>query len=34
MSKTIIEQHSLGKISVCNSDVGAKFIIELPLNRS
>ena len=32
MSKTIIEQHSNGKISVCNTDNGAKFIIKLPLN--
>ena len=31
MSKTIIEQHSNGKISVCNTDNGAKFIIKLPL---
>ena len=32
MSKTIIEQHSNGKISVCNTENGAKFIIKLPLN--
>ncbi|RXJ98426.1 hypothetical protein CRU98_10345 [Arcobacter sp. CECT 8986] len=31
MSKTIIEQHSLGKLSVSNSDLGAVFKIELPL---
>ncbi len=31
MSKTIIEQHSLGKITVKNSEFGAKFTIELPL---
>lgn len=31
MSKTIVEQHSDGKLSVCNSDVGAKFTISLPL---
>ncbi|AXX92351.1 hypothetical protein CPU12_06960 [Malaciobacter molluscorum LMG 25693] len=31
MSKTIIEQHSLGKLSVFNSDLGAVFKIELPL---
>jgi PAS domain S-box-containing protein len=31
MSKTIIEQHSLGKIDVCNTEVGSKFIIQLPL---
>ncbi|RXJ87542.1 PAS domain-containing sensor histidine kinase [Arcobacter sp. CECT 8985] len=32
MSKTIIEQHSLGRISAFNSDKGAVFKIELPLN--
>jgi signal transduction histidine kinase len=32
MSKTIIEQHSLGKIDVYNTDVGTKFVIQLPLN--
>lgn len=31
MSKTIIEQHCLGKISVSNTQFGAKFVIELPL---
>ena len=31
MSKTIIEQHSLGKINVKSSNIGTKFIIELPL---
>ncbi|WP_198305753.1 PAS domain-containing sensor histidine kinase [Arcobacter vandammei] len=31
MSKTIIEQHSFGKIYVQNSEIGAKFTIELPL---
>jgi len=31
MSKTIIEQHSLGKLSVSNSNLGAVFKIELPL---
>lgn len=32
MSKTIIEQHSLGKIDVYNTDIGTKFVIQLPLN--
>lgn len=32
MSKTIIEQHSSGRISVSNTDNGAKFTIKLPLN--
>jgi len=31
MSKTIVEKHSDGKLSVCNSDIGAKFTISLPL---
>ncbi|MBP7769945.1 MAG: PAS domain-containing sensor histidine kinase [Aliarcobacter sp.] len=31
MSKTIIEQHSFGKINVKSSSLGTKFIIELPL---
>lgn len=31
MSKTIIEQHSLGKIDVSNTDLGTKFVIQLPL---
>ncbi|MDY3199544.1 MAG: PAS domain-containing sensor histidine kinase [Arcobacter sp.] len=31
MSKTIIEQYSLGKINVYNTKIGTKFIIELPL---
>lgn len=31
MCKTIIEQHSDGRISVDNTNEGAKFIIELPL---
>jgi PAS domain S-box-containing protein len=31
MSKTIIEQHSLGKIDVYNIDFGTKFVIQLPL---
>jgi len=34
MSKTIIEQHCNGRLTVSNSDVGAIFKIELPLNRS
>ncbi len=32
MSRTIIEQHSHGRLSVSNSDLGAVFKIELPLN--
>lgn len=32
MSKKIIEEHCLGKISVKNRDNGALFTIELPLN--
>ncbi|NOR57498.1 MAG: histidine kinase [Sulfurimonas sp.] len=32
MSKTIIEEHCNGKLSVVNSEDGAKFIISLPLN--
>ncbi|MFY9075749.1 PAS domain S-box protein [Malaciobacter mytili] len=32
MSKTIIEQHSHGRLSVSNSNLGAVFKIELPLN--
>jgi len=32
MSRTIIEQHCGGKISVSNSDIGAVFRIELPLS--
>lgn len=32
MSKKIIEEHCLGKISVRNRDNGALFTIELPLN--
>ena len=31
MSKTIIEQHSLGKIDVYNTNSGTKFVIQLPL---
>lgn len=31
MSKTIIEQHSFGKINVQSNNHGTKFIIELPL---
>ncbi|MEA3553925.1 MAG: cache domain-containing protein [Campylobacterota bacterium] len=31
MSKTIIEEHCLGKLSVKNDKDGAKFIIELPV---
>jgi PAS domain S-box-containing protein len=31
MIKTIIEQYSFGKIDVYNTEVGTKFIIELPL---
>ena len=32
MCKTIIEQHSMGKIDVYSTDVGTKFVIQLPLN--
>ncbi len=32
MSKTIIEKYNHGKLSVSNSDLGAVFKIELPLN--
>ncbi|MCX6051849.1 MAG: PAS domain-containing sensor histidine kinase [Campylobacterales bacterium] len=32
MSKTIIKEHCKGKLEVHNSERGAKFIIELPLN--
>lgn len=32
MSRTIIEQHSCGRLSVSNSDKGAVFKIELPIN--
>ena len=31
MSKTIIEEHSGGKLNVYNTDFGTKFIIKLPL---
>lgn len=31
MCKAIIEQHSLGKINVNNTDIGAKFVVQLPL---
>ncbi|QSZ43057.1 sensor histidine kinase [Sulfurimonas aquatica] len=31
MSKTIIEEHCKGKLSVSNTENGAKFIIQLPL---
>jgi PAS domain S-box-containing protein len=31
MCKTIIEQHSLGKINVFNTSSGAKFVVQLPL---
>ena len=31
MSKTIIEQHSLGKIDVYCTNIGTKFVIQLPL---
>ena len=33
MSQTIINQHSNGRISVCNTDIGAKFTIKLPLGQ-
>jgi PAS domain S-box-containing protein len=32
MSKNIVEQHSNGRLTVFNSDIGARFIIELPRN--
>jgi len=32
MSRTIIEQHSNGRLSVSNSNKGAVFKIELPIN--
>jgi|GEM_PF-631864 len=32
MSKTIIEEHCLGKLSVINDKDGAKFTIELPIS--
>ncbi len=32
MSRTIIEQHSNGRLSASNSGKGAIFKIELPIN--
>jgi len=33
MSKTIIEEHCKGRLGVCNTEHGAKFVIELPLQK-
>ncbi len=33
MSKTIIEEHCCGKLTVENTKLGAKFTIEIPLEN-
>lgn len=33
MSQTIINQHSNGQLLVCNTDIGAKFTMKLPLEQ-
>ncbi len=33
MSKTIIEEHFKGRIEVSNSEIGAKFVIILPIDK-